>query len=59
MCVIVTCWPTETPTGCDVSVEYELTNTDLELNDVAITIPLPYVSVLRTMFRVDLLLYLK
>lgn len=35
----ITCWPTETPTGCDVSVEYELTNTSMELNDVVITIP--------------------
>lgn len=39
---IVTCWPSPAGNGtCDVNVEYELENVDLELRDVVISIPLP------------------
>jgi coatomer subunit delta len=39
---LVNCWPSENGEGgCDVNIEYELENTKLELQDVAITIPLP------------------
>ncbi|KAL5020560.1 hypothetical protein ScPMuIL_003452 [Solemya velum] len=34
-------WPNESGTGCDVNIEYELRQPELELNDVLITIPLP------------------
>ena len=37
----VNCWPNETGSGCDVNIEYELERTEMELNDVLITIPLP------------------
>ena len=37
----VNCWPNETASGCDVNIMYELERTDMELNDVLITIPLP------------------
>ncbi|CAL8068031.1 unnamed protein product [Calicophoron daubneyi] len=37
----VNCWPNEIRGGYEVNVEYELQNTDLELHDVTITIPIP------------------
>ena len=37
----VNCWPSESGTGCDVNIEYELQDDALELNDVIITIPIP------------------
>jgi hypothetical protein len=38
----VNCWPSENGTaGCDVNIEYELQNEDLELTDVVISIPVP------------------
>ncbi len=37
----VNCWPSESGSGCDVNIEYELQDEGLELNDVVITIPLP------------------
>lgn len=39
---LVNCWPSENGEGgCDVNIEYELEQTDLELNNVQINIPLP------------------
>ncbi|OBS58499.1 hypothetical protein A6R68_10364 [Neotoma lepida] len=38
---VVNCWPSESGNGCDVNIEYELQEDNLELNDVVITIPLP------------------
>lgn len=41
----INCWPSENGQGgCDVNIEYELENGDMELNDVCITIPLPMSS---------------
>ncbi|XP_056100931.1 archain 1a [Rhinichthys klamathensis goyatoka] len=37
----INCWPSESGTGCDVNIEYELQDETLELNDVAISIPVP------------------
>uniref|UniRef100_A0A8C1NF24 Coatomer subunit delta n=1 Tax=Cyprinus carpio TaxID=7962 RepID=A0A8C1NF24_CYPCA len=37
----INCWPSESGSGCDVNIEYELQDEALELNDVVITIPLP------------------
>uniref|UniRef100_UPI00398ED904 coatomer subunit delta isoform X2 n=1 Tax=Pristiophorus japonicus TaxID=55135 RepID=UPI00398ED904 len=37
----INCWPSESATGCDVNIEYELQETSLELNDVVISIPVP------------------
>ncbi|XP_078282837.1 coatomer subunit delta isoform X2 [Rhinoraja longicauda] len=37
----INCWPSESATGCDVNIEYELQESSLELNDVVIAIPLP------------------
>uniref|UniRef100_A0A671M5P1 Coatomer subunit delta n=1 Tax=Sinocyclocheilus anshuiensis TaxID=1608454 RepID=A0A671M5P1_9TELE len=37
----INCWPSESGSGCDVNIEYELQDEGLELNDVVITIPLP------------------
>lgn len=37
----VNCWPSESGTGCDVNIEYELQEDSLELNDVVISIPVP------------------
>ncbi|KAI9365298.1 hypothetical protein BD770DRAFT_357338 [Pilaira anomala] len=38
----ITCWPSPAGNGtCDVNVEYELENNDLELREVVISIPLP------------------
>ena len=51
---IVNCWPNPNNTnGFDVNIEYELNMTDLELQDLTITIPLPYV------FRLPAYLYLR
>lgn len=47
MCVFppaVNCWPSESGSGCDVNIEYELQEDSLELNDVVISIPVPSVS---------------
>ena len=41
--LLVNCWPSETKSGCDVSIEYELQKLHLELKNVLITVPLPYV----------------
>jgi len=41
---VVNCWPNEVGSKCDVNIEYSLDYTDMELNDVVITIPLPYVN---------------
>ncbi|TNN27890.1 Coatomer subunit delta [Liparis tanakae] len=35
------CWPSESVSGCDVNIEYELQEESLELNDVVISIPVP------------------
>lgn len=37
----INCWPSETKNGCDVSIEYELQKTHLELSNVTIVVPLP------------------
>ncbi|VDO94240.1 unnamed protein product [Soboliphyme baturini] len=37
----INCWPSETSSGCEVSIEYTLENEDMELNNVQISIPLP------------------
>jgi len=37
----INCWPSETKSGCDVSIEYELQKLNLELNNVAIIVPIP------------------
>lgn len=37
----INCWPSESGNGCDVNIEYELQEENLELNDVVISIPLP------------------
>ncbi|KAF3847197.1 hypothetical protein F7725_020225 [Dissostichus mawsoni] len=37
----INCWPSESATGCDVNIEYELQEESLELNDVVISIPVP------------------
>ncbi|KAF8358314.1 copd-1 [Pristionchus pacificus] len=34
-------WPQEAPDGCQVNIEYTLKRTDMALNDVVITVPLP------------------
>ncbi|KAI9197456.1 uncharacterized protein BJ171DRAFT_519581 [Polychytrium aggregatum] len=40
--LLITCWPSPTGHGaCDVNIEYELQNTNLELHDVVISIPYP------------------
>ena len=42
--LIVNCWPSPSGDGtCDVNIEYELENDALELINLAIAIPLPYV----------------
>jgi coatomer subunit delta len=38
----INCWPNEAGNSCEVNIEYELQDTSLELQDVAITIPLPH-----------------
>lgn len=37
----VNVWPQEAPDGCQVNIEYTLKRTDMALNDVVITVPLP------------------
>lgn len=37
----INCWPSETKNGCEVSIEYELQKSHLELNNVVIAIPIP------------------
>ena len=38
----VNCWPSDNGQGgCDVNIEYELEQDQLELQDVVITIPIP------------------
>ncbi|KAF7989518.1 hypothetical protein HCN44_008192 [Aphidius gifuensis] len=40
--ISINCWPSENgENGCDVNIEYELVQTDLELNNLQINIPLP------------------
>ena len=40
----VNCWPSDNGQGgCDVNIEYELEQDQLELQDVVITIPIPWV----------------
>lgn len=40
--ISINCWPSENGEGgCDVNIEYELEQINLELNDVQINIPLP------------------
>jgi len=39
----INCWPSDNGSGgCDVNIEYELENTELEMQDVVISIPLPH-----------------
>ena len=39
----INCWPSDNGSGgCDVNIEFELENLDLELNDVTIAISLPH-----------------
>ncbi|VDP91647.1 unnamed protein product, partial [Echinostoma caproni] len=39
--ITVNCWPNEIRGGFEVNIEYELQNTDIELHDVVVNIPLP------------------
>ncbi|XP_017876854.1 coatomer subunit delta [Ceratina calcarata] len=40
--ISINCWPSENGEGgCDVNIEYELEQLNLELNDIQINIPLP------------------
>ncbi|CDW54553.1 coatomer subunit delta [Trichuris trichiura] len=39
---LVNCWPSDGRKGCDVNIEYTLDNERLQLEDVCITVPLPY-----------------
>jgi len=41
MPLTINCWPNENDGQCEVTIEYELNNEDLELNDVLIQIPVP------------------
>lgn len=44
--VQINCWPSENGEGgCDVNIEYELEHDHLELQDVTIAIPLPWVFI--------------
>ena len=41
----VNCWPSDNGQGgCDVNIEYELEQDQLELHDVVISIPIAYVG---------------
>lgn len=41
----INCWPSENGYGgCDVNIEYNLEHIDLELNNVTVTVPLPFGS---------------
>ncbi|KAL8577856.1 Coatomer subunit delta [Nucella lapillus] len=37
----INCWPSESSSGCEVNIEYELEQEDMQLEDVLITIPCP------------------
>ncbi|KAL5479170.1 hypothetical protein EMCRGX_G022660 [Ephydatia muelleri] len=37
----INCWPSENSGKCDVNIEYELLQKQLELQDVVVTIPIP------------------
>ncbi|GMT20745.1 hypothetical protein PFISCL1PPCAC_12042, partial [Pristionchus fissidentatus] len=39
--LVLNVWPQEAPDGCQVNIEYTLQKTDMTLNDVVITVPLP------------------
>ena len=39
--LLVNCWPSENDGQCDVNIEYELLQENLQLNDVVISIPVP------------------
>ncbi|CAH8603227.1 unnamed protein product [Heterobilharzia americana] len=39
--ITVNCWPNEIPGGFEVNVEYELQDTELELENLVMSIPLP------------------
>lgn len=38
----INCWPSENDGQCDVNIEYELLQENLQLNDVVISIPVPH-----------------
>ncbi|XP_028400198.1 coatomer subunit delta-like [Dendronephthya gigantea] len=38
----INCWPSENDGQCDVNIEYELQQEEMELKDVTITIPVPH-----------------
>lgn len=39
----INCWPSDNGSGgCDVNIEFELENTELELQDVVMSIPIPH-----------------
>ena len=40
----VNCWPSENAGKCEVNIEYELLQSELELTDVIISIPCPWVT---------------
>ncbi|KAJ2715866.1 coatomer subunit delta [Coemansia spiralis] len=41
--LLINCWPSPTGSGAvDVNIEYELTNTKLELENVVVAIPIPH-----------------
>jgi len=43
MPISINCWPSDNGSGgCDVNIEFELLNRELELNDVVISIPIPH-----------------
>lgn len=50
--LLVTCWPS----ADEVNVEYQLTDDAVVLENVVITIPIPYVLRLASWFAVTLLL---
>lgn len=37
----INCWPSESSSGCEVNIEYELEQADMQLEDVLIAIPCP------------------
>uniref|UniRef100_UPI00358FBCE2 coatomer subunit delta n=1 Tax=Myxine glutinosa TaxID=7769 RepID=UPI00358FBCE2 len=51
--ITINCWPSENAPGCDVNIEYELQERDLELRDVAVCIPLPSGSGVPVIAEVD------
>ncbi|CAB3990872.1 Coatomer subunit delta [Paramuricea clavata] len=42
MPLTINCWPSENDGQCDVNIEYELQQEEMELKDVTITIPVPH-----------------